>query len=96
VEVASDPEMALKRADYPTAEVRITLADGRVLSRRTNVVRGDAANPIASGEVVAKFHSLAGGRLGDARAREIVEIVDGVDRLKDIRDLTARLVPPQA
>jgi 2-methylcitrate dehydratase PrpD len=96
VDVAADPEMALKRADYPTAEVRITLVDGRVLSRRTNVVRGDAANPIASDEIVAKFHSLAGGPLGDARAREIVEIVDGVDRLKDIRDLTARLVPPQA
>jgi 2-methylcitrate dehydratase PrpD len=96
VDVAADPEMALKRADYPTAEVRITLTDGRVLSRRTNVVRGDAANPIASDEVVAKFHSLAGGPLGDARAREIVEIVDGVDRLKDIRDLTARLVAPQA
>ena len=96
VEVAADPEMTLKRADYPTAEVRITLVDGRVLSRRTNVVRGDAANPIASDEVVAKFHSLAGAPLGEARAREIVEIVDGVDRLKDIRDLTARLVPPQA
>jgi len=66
-----------------------------VLSRRTNVVRGDAANPVDSEEVVAKFRSLAGGPLGDARAREIVDIVDGVDRLKDIRDLTARLVPPQ-
>jgi len=91
VEVAADPEMALKRVDYPTAEVTLTLLDGRVLSRRTSVVRGDAANPVGSEEVLAKFRSLAGGRLGDARAREIVELVDAVDGLKGVRDLTARL-----
>jgi 2-methylcitrate dehydratase PrpD len=96
VEVAADPEMALKRADYPTAEVRITLTDGRVLTRTTGVVRGDAANPVAPDEIVAKFLALVGGPLGEARAREIVEVIEGVDGLKDIRDLTALLAPPQA
>ncbi|HAM55032.1 MAG TPA: 2-methylcitrate dehydratase [Candidatus Rokubacteria bacterium] len=96
VEVAADPEMALKRADYPTAEVRITLTDGRVLTRTTGVVRGDAANPVAPDEIVAKFLALAGGPLGEARAREIVEVIEGVDGLKDIRELTALLTPPQA
>jgi 2-methylcitrate dehydratase PrpD len=96
VEVEADPDMALKRADYPTAEVRITLLDGRVLSRTTGVVRGDAVNPVAPDEIVAKFLALACGPLGDARAREVVEIVEGVDGLKDIRDLTALLAPPQA
>src|SRR2546430_106442 len=42
VEVAADPEMTLKRADYPTAEVRITLADGRVLSSRAKPIVGIA------------------------------------------------------
>jgi 2-methylcitrate dehydratase PrpD len=96
VEVAADPEMALKRADYPTAEVRITLTDGRVLTRTTGVVRGDAANPVAPDEIVAKFLALVGEPLGEARAREIVEVIEGVDGLKDIRDLTALLAPPQA
>lgn len=96
VEVAADPEMALKRADYPTAEVRITLTDGRVLTRTTGVVRGDAANPVAPDEIVAKFLALVGGPLGEVRAREIVEVIEGVDGLKDIRDLTALLAPPQA
>ncbi|OGK83650.1 MAG: hypothetical protein A2X53_07475 [Candidatus Rokubacteria bacterium GWA2_70_23] len=96
VEVAADPEMALKRADYPTAEVWITLTDGRVLTRTTGVVRGDAANPVAPDEIVAKFLALAGGPLGEARAREIVEVIEGVDGLKDIRELTALLTPPQA
>lgn len=96
VEVGTDPEMTLKRADYPTAEVRITLTDGRVLSRETGIVRGDAANPVAPDEIVAKFLVLVGDPVGEARAREIVEVIEGVDGLKDIRDLTALLAPPQA
>jgi len=93
VEIAADGEMALKRADYPTAHVRITLNDGRVLSRSTGVVRGDAVNPVPTGEVTDKFLSLASGPLGERRAREVVEAVEAMDALKDIRDLTALLVP---
>jgi len=96
VAVKTDPEMALKRADYPTATVRLTLRDGRVLARDTGVVRGDALNPVPPSEVVDKFLALAGGPLGVGRAREVAEIVDGIEGLKDVRDLTARLAPTQA
>ncbi|HEY4911584.1 MAG TPA: MmgE/PrpD family protein, partial [Methylomirabilota bacterium] len=96
IDVSADDEMALKRADYPTAHVRVGLRDGRVLSQTTGVVRGDAANPVAPEEVVVKFLSLTSGPLGDRRAREVIEAVDAVDSLKDVRDLTALLAPPQA
>jgi 2-methylcitrate dehydratase PrpD len=93
VEIAADGEMTLKRADYPTAQVRITLHDGRVLSRSSGVVRGDAANPVSPDEVMAKFFSLAAEPLGEQRAREVVDAVEAVDALKDVRDLSALLVP---
>ena len=96
IDVSADDEMTLKRADYPTAHVRVGLRDGRVLSQTTGVVRGDAANPVAPDEVVAKFVSLTSGPLGDRRAREVIDAVDAVDSLKHVRDLTALLVPPQA
>jgi 2-methylcitrate dehydratase PrpD len=96
IDVSADDEMALKRADYPTAHVRVGLRDGRVLSQTTGVVRGDAANPVAREEVVVKFLSLTSGPLGDHRAREVIEAVDAVDSLKDVRDLTALLALPQA
>jgi 2-methylcitrate dehydratase PrpD len=96
VEIAVDSAMTLGRADYPTAQVRIGLRDGRVLSRSTGVVRGDAANPVSPEEVVTKFLSLASGPLGELRARETVEAVEAVDALKDVRDLTALLVPARA
>ena len=93
VEVAADDEMALKRADYPTAHVKVELRDGRVLSQTTGVVRGDAANPVSSDEVVAKFLSLAAERLGEARAREVVETVGKADALDTVRSLTVLLAP---
>ncbi len=93
IEVAADDEMALKRADYPTAHVKVELRDGRVLSHTTGVVRGDAANPVASEEVVAKFLSLAAERLSEPRAREVVETVGTADSLDTVRRLTALLAP---
>jgi 2-methylcitrate dehydratase PrpD len=96
VDIAADDEMALKRADYPTARVRIGLSDGRVLSRTTGVVRGDAANPVSPEEVAGKFVSLTAGPLGERRARLIIEAVQAVDDLADVRDLTALLGPPEA
>jgi len=93
IEVTADDEMALKRADYPTAQVKVELRDGRVLSHTTGVVRGDAANPVTSEEVVAKFLSLTADRLGESRAREVVKTVGTVESLDTVRSLTALVAP---
>jgi 2-methylcitrate dehydratase PrpD len=89
VEVRSDPAMSMRSAGSPTAEVTITLRDGRVLSRTTTVVRGDAANPAPREVLVEKFLELAGPALGRERAGQVVEVVAGLERLKDLRELTA-------
>ena len=57
------------------------------------MVRGDFADPVPAAEVVEKFISLASGVLGADRARAVSEIVDQVETLKDVRDLTALLSP---
>jgi hypothetical protein len=69
--------------------VAITLRDGRVLHRDTFVVRGDAANPAPASELRAKFLSLASPALGDERAANVVDLVDHLHELADIRELTA-------
>jgi 2-methylcitrate dehydratase PrpD len=93
VEVSADHEMSPRRADRPTARVRLVLRDGRILEETTAVVRGDAANPVPADEVVTKFLALASPVLGEPRARRVAEVTHDVDALKDIRDLTAWLVP---
>jgi len=93
VEVTADAGMSPRRADHPTAHVRITLRDGRALTASTTVVRGDAVDPVPESEVVAKFAALAAPVLGDARARSVVEAVHEIETLEDARDLGALLVP---
>lgn len=89
VEVRSDPAMNPRRPDdYPTAVVTVTLRDGRSFTQATTVARGDAAAPVERAELVAKFEALAAPVLGAARARAVIEAVDHVDELKDVRELT--------
>jgi 2-methylcitrate dehydratase PrpD len=91
VEVRVDAQMSPRGTDYPTALVEVRLRDGRALTGSTTVVRGDFADPVPAGEVVEKFVALVSGVLGAERARAVVELVDQVEALKDVRDLTALL-----
>jgi 2-methylcitrate dehydratase PrpD len=91
VTVAGDDAMSLRAPGAAQAAVRVTLRDGRTLSRTTTVVHGDAVNPRSREDLVAKFTALASEPLGAARAREVVDCVAGLESLKDIRDLTALL-----
>jgi 2-methylcitrate dehydratase PrpD len=93
VAIVTDPAMSPRRADAPTARVRIALRDGRAFEQTTSVVRGDALSPVPRDEIAAKFAALAGPVLGDAPARKIVDAVDQVDGLDDIRVLSGMLVP---
>ena len=93
VEITSDPGMNPRRPDdYPTAVVTLSLRDGRTLTGSTTIVRGDSAAPADLGEIVEKFETLAAPVLGAAGARAVVEAVDRVDELKNVRDLTSLLV----
>jgi 2-methylcitrate dehydratase PrpD len=93
VEVRVDPQMSPRRSDYPTAVVEIVLKDGRELSGSTRVVRGDFEHPVPAAEVVDKFLALTTETLRAERARDVVRVVEQVETLKDVRDLTALLFP---
>ena len=93
VEIGTDAAMSPRRADTPTARVRIVLRDGRALERTTSVVRGDALSPVPRDEIIAKFVALTSPVLGDVHTRKLLEVVEETDTLGDIRALTALLVP---
>ncbi|MBN9010987.1 MAG: MmgE/PrpD family protein, partial [Rhizobiales bacterium] len=61
------------------AEVRVTLKDGRTLSRRlADVIPADI--PL----IRRRFDEAASETIGAARARELAEAVDGLDRSGDV------------
>ena len=88
VDVRGDSGMSM-RSDGPTARVEITLRDGRVLSRETTIVHGDAANPASREELIEKFAFLATDAIGKERVADVVAAVDRLDRLSNVRELTA-------
>jgi len=93
IEVLTEPKMSPRRTDYPTAQVKVALRDGRILEETTTVPRGDAENPVGPEELVAKFLELVSPALGTTRARRVVDAVHAVETLKNVRELTALFAP---
>jgi len=92
VELTPDETMSF-RGDpaRPIARVSVELSGGRVVAREAAVVHGDAANPRPADELEAKFRQLASEALDAARVDQVVETVARLERLADIRTLTALL-----
>jgi 2-methylcitrate dehydratase PrpD len=88
VDVRGNAAMSM-RTDRPTARVEITLRDGRVLTRETTIVHGDAANPASREELIEKFAFLATDVIGKERVADVVAAVDRLDRMENVRELTA-------
>ena len=91
VNVVADPEMDLRRYDYPAARVSVSLHDGRTLTESVTVHHGDHRDPASRKELIDKFTFLTRDILGADGARKVVEAVEELDTLEDIRELTALL-----
>jgi 2-methylcitrate dehydratase PrpD len=93
VTVQTEPQMSMRRHDYPSARVTIGMRNGRQLQDETVIVRGDTANPVTRQELVDKFLFLSEGIVGSKAAGEVVEMAHSLQDVSDVRGLTALLVP---
>ncbi len=93
VRIDTDPEMAMRRHDYPSARVAIGMKNGRQLRDETVIVRGDRQNPVPREELVDKFMFLNEELLGRRGADEVVNKTHMLQEVADVRELTALLVP---
>ncbi len=91
VEVVADPDMNLRRYDYPSARVQVSLNDGRTLQESVTAHHGDSKNPASHQELQAKFRFLAQDVVGPAAADEIIETVSRLDSLDNVGQLTRLL-----
>ncbi len=71
--------------------VEITLTDGSTLATAVAVPRGAPANPLSPDEVLAKFHRCAVISVAADRATAIADVCARLERLADVRELTALL-----
>jgi 2-methylcitrate dehydratase PrpD len=71
---------------------RVTVhAAGKTYERFAAAPKGEPDRPLSWDELIAKFNGLAEARYDAARRAQIVETVRGLDRLADVRQLTALL-----
>ncbi|HEU5177216.1 MAG TPA: MmgE/PrpD family protein [Burkholderiales bacterium] len=77
-------------ADFPrhySGEVAVTLNDGRTLSRRVAVNRGNPERPLTNAEIEAKFFENCAVALDEAKSRRIRDQVLGLESLASAADL---------
>ena len=91
VALNADPEMNLRRYDYPSARVAVRLADGRLRKAEVTSQRGDFSNPAGREELLGKFDLLSRDTLGDGKVQRVVEAVSRLDQMPDVGELTALL-----
>ena len=93
VTVREDPALNASVPRLKPARVTVTLTDGRQLSRLRESARGDFQDPYREDDVRAKFRELAGVVLGPGAVTRVEELVDRLDTLPRLADLTAALRP---
>jgi 2-methylcitrate dehydratase PrpD len=72
------------------AEVRVTLADGRVVCTKVDQAHGrDARSPLSADMLKAKFFDCAARVLPQARIEKLYEAIQGFEQLSDIAEMTA-------
>jgi 2-methylcitrate dehydratase PrpD len=86
VTVMVDPEYI--NARLGCAKVTLHTIDGEEFSCRVDVPKGYPKNPVAKAELERKFVDLASLILPQKRVREIVETVNGLEKLERITLLT--------
>ena len=91
VDVSADPEMDLRRYDYPAARVTVSLNDGRTLSESVVAHHGDHRNPAPAAELAGKFAFLTADFLGEKGIGAVSDAVSRLEESSDIRELTALL-----
>jgi 2-methylcitrate dehydratase PrpD len=91
--VVADEEMSFRRYDYPSSRVEVTLKDGRTFEESVTAQHGDVRNPASREELVGKFTFLAVDTLGEERTQQVVEVVNRLDKLGDVKELTRLLAP---
>jgi 2-methylcitrate dehydratase PrpD len=92
VDFGVDPEAEAAGYEKMTTIVEVTLADGRVVSGRADFGKGSPTDPMTDAELEAKFRDCAAwAGVSDADAGGVAALVWGLEKLRDVRELTARL-----
>src|SRR3989440_6996702 len=82
------------RVEGTGAAVEIRTVDGAVHADRRAAPKGDPSDPLTRIEIEDKLHTAAAGFLSAGAVKRIIELVGNLERLSNVRELTAVLRAP--
>lgn len=91
VEIVLDDEIEKVYPERFANKVEILLRGGERFEKRVDFAKGSSERPMSFEEVAGKFESLASQGIGKKRINAIVETIEKIDKLDDIRRLTRLL-----
>lgn len=91
VEVSADPELEALYNEKWASIVEVTLKDGRVLSARRDLPKGEPEHPLSDAELKDKFLSLAADCVSADRAEAIWAAIFTLEEAADVSTLTSLL-----
>lgn len=91
VEVIPDAELEALYNDKWASIIEVTLKDGRVLTARRDLPKGEPEHPLSDAELKEKFLSLASDCVSAERTQAIWETIFKLDEAADVSALTRLL-----
>ncbi len=94
VSVISDPEM--EKRDHTSTDMRVLMLDGREYVRMMEIAPGAPGNPLSQEEHEERFWDcirFAERPFPDEKAKQILDAVDRLETINDVRSLIPLLVP---
>lgn len=97
VDTIFDKEIEARGFDKMRSVVEVSLKDGRTLVQASDDrYRGGPENPFTRADLHAKFTECAELVLPAGRIQRALDLIESIDRLKDVRDLASALSPAPA
>ncbi len=93
VKVKEDPTLTAMMPARRPSKVKVTLKSGEKLEAEVTMNKGDFEDPYGPADLEKKYYSLADSVWGHAKAEQIRSQLMGVEKVKDINQVTALIAP---
>jgi 2-methylcitrate dehydratase PrpD len=92
IDILVDPQINQLKSPW-TADVEINFKTGERFSRRVDIPKGGANNPMTYEEIKNKFRKLLQKKMGPERINSIIAAAENLEELQDMRELSGLMIP---
>ena len=90
VHLTVDKDSERKFPQLTTAKVEVETRQGQILSKATEKIKGDWDSSFSDQEMEEKFLRFSASSLPESRAKEVLELIKGLQDVDNMRDFTGQ------